>query len=144
MKKALLSIVVILVLIQFTSPVQTNPKEDDLVRINAPKEVLNILKKSCYDCHSNETKWTWYSSIAPFSWVIVGHVDDGRKALNFSQYKNIDKDIKEKRLKRIIQTTNNGMMPLSSYTSFHEGTELNTQEKQLLRDWANTQLKILN
>ena len=143
MKKVLLIIVVLLVGIQFISPTKTNPKVDDSISLKASKDVENILKRSCYDCHSFETIWPDYSYIAPFSWSIVAHVDDGRKALNFSKWSEIDPEIKIKRLQRTIQTVNNGMMPLSSYISYHEEAELSSDDKKVLIDWVNTQLDIL-
>ena len=143
MKKILLSIVVLVVAIQFTNPDKANPKVDDSLSLKSPKNVESVLKKSCYDCHSFETRWTAYADIAPLSWFIVSHVNDGRKALNFSEWSKIEKEIKVKRVKRIIQTTNNGMMPLSSYLSFHEEAELSSDDKKVLRDWANAQLSVL-
>lgn len=143
MKKTLLIIALSLVAIQFIAPEKTNPKVDKSLALNSSLDVERILKNSCYDCHSYETKWTSYADIAPFSWLIIGHVDNGRKALNFSKWSEIDHETKEKRLRRVIQTTSNGMMPLSSYVSFHEEAELSSSDKKVLRDWANAQLKIL-
>ena len=143
MKKIVLFVVVLLVGIQFIHPAKTNPSVDDSLSLKSPKNVESVLKKSCYDCHSFETRWTAYADIAPFSWMIVGHVNDARAALNFSRWDEIEKEIKIKRVKRIIQTTNNGMMPLSSYVSVHEEAELSGDDKKVLRDWANAQLSVL-
>ena len=136
MKKILLSIVIVFVVIQFISPVKINPQVDDSLALHTDSKVQTVLKRSCYDCHSFETKWTTYADIAPFSWLIVSHVNDGRNALNFSNWREIDSDIKVKRLQRVIQTTNNGMMPLSSYISFHEEAKLSSDDKKILREWA--------
>ena len=141
MKKILLSVVFLLVAIQFIAPAKTNPRVDDSLALHTDSKVQNVLKKSCYDCHSFETKWTTYADIAPFSWLIVSHVNDGRNALNFSKWSEIDSDIKVKRLQRVIQTTNNGMMPLPSYLSFHEEAKLSSDDKKILREWADSQLK---
>ena len=143
MKKMLLSIIFLLFAIQFIVPAKINLKIDNSLVLSTSKNVTAILKNSCYDCHSYETKWTTYASIAPFSWIIVSHVNDGRNALNFSKWKEIDSKIKVQRLKRIIQTTNNGMMPLSSYLSFHEEAKLTSDDKKILREWADKQLKSL-
>jgi len=143
MKKILLVVAILLVLIQLITPAKTNPKVDSSIALKTSMDVERILKKSCYDCHSFETKWRSYANIAPFSWLIVSHVEDGRKALNFSKWSEIDHEIKEKRLRRVIQTTSNGMMPLSSYVSFHEEAKLSVGDKKVLRDWVNTQLEIL-
>ena len=59
--------------------------------INAPKNVASILRTSCYDCHSNETNWPWYSYVAPVSFMVAGDVEDGRKSLNFSEWDKYEK-----------------------------------------------------
>jgi len=105
---------------------------------------MNILKRSCYDCHSNETKWSKYAYIAPLSFGIVSHVKDGRKALNFSNYKNIPNNIKKMRLKRAIQTVKIDRMPLGSYTLFHKEAKLSKEDKKILIDWFNSELNRLN
>ncbi len=135
MKKTLFIIILLLVAIQFIRPERTNPPVDAKSTLKAPVEVMQILKRSCYDCHSNETVWPWYSNIAPLSWSIVGHVNDGRKALNFSRWTEIDPKIKEKRIKRAIKTTANGMMPLSTYLWLHEDAKLSKENKAVLKKW---------
>ncbi len=143
MKKAFLIIVAILILIQFIRPERTNPSVDPAEALQAPEEVVTILRRSCYDCHSNETKWPWYSNIAPMSWSIASHVREGRKALNFSRYRTIDPKIKAKRLKRMIKTTRNGMMPLPSYLWLHKDAKLSPEEKQTIEAWAESELQKL-
>jgi anthranilate/para-aminobenzoate synthase component II len=104
---------------------------------------MNILKKSCYDCHSNETKWSEYAYIAPLSFGVVSHVKDARKALNFSNYKNIDKEIKIARLKKAIHTLKLNTMPLASYLEFHKEAKLTKEDKSILINWCNLELKKL-
>ncbi len=141
MKKTLIALVLILIAIQLIRVEKTNPVIDENIKLTAPKEVMNILKRSCYDCHSNETKWPWYADFAPLSWSIVNHVNDGRKALNFSNWKNIPKDIKTKRLKRAIKTVNNAMMPLSSYLWLHKEAILSKKDKEILTQWFKKELE---
>nr|WP_233750417.1 heme-binding domain-containing protein [Halarcobacter anaerophilus] len=81
---------------QFIQIDKTNEKTDKNLEIKAPENIMTMLKTSCYDCHSNEVKWPWYSNIAPFSWMINRHVKDGRKALNFSTWENYTKEEKTK------------------------------------------------
>ena len=88
--KIALILVGILFAIQLIRPEMTNPPVNEALSLKAPQNVMKILKTSCYDCHSNETIWPWYAQIAPLSWNIVGHVNDGREALNFSKYNEID------------------------------------------------------
>jgi cytochrome c551/c552 len=141
MKKTILILLFLLVAIQFIQPDKTNPQTDDALKLQAPQDVINILKRACFDCHSNETKWPNYSYIAPISWSVVSHVNDGRKAINFSEYKKIDPKIKQKRLKRAIQTINNTMMPLSGYIQFHKEAVLSDNDKKILVKWLNEELK---
>jgi len=131
----------ILLVIQLIRPEKTNPPIDETLALKAPQAVMNVLKTSCYDCHSHETIWPFYAEIAPLSWNIIGHVNDGRKALNFSKWGEIAPDIKIKRLKRAIKTVNNGMMPLENYLLLHEEAKLNNEQKKIIVDWCNDQLK---
>ena len=144
MKKAFLIIVLLLIGIQFIRPDRTNPSVDPTEALQAPEEVAAILRRSCYDCHSNETKWPWYSAVAPMSWSIASHVREGRKALNFSRYRTIDPKIKAKRLNRMIKTTRNGMMPLPSYLWLHKDAKLSPEDKQTIETWAESELQKLH
>ena len=140
LKKTIIFLTITLVAIQFIPLEKTNPKVDESVTLKTDENVMKILKKSCYDCHSYETKWSIYSDIAPLSFGVVSHVEDGRKALNFSVYKNIDPKIKEKRLERAVKTINNGMMPVSNYLAFHEEARMTQAEKVTLIAWFEKEL----
>lgn len=131
----------ILLAIQLIRPEKTNPPVDETIALKAPQAVMSILKTSCYDCHSDETIWPFYADIAPLSWNIIGHVNDGRKALNYSKWGEIEPEIKIKRLKRSIKTINNGMMPLENYLLLHEEAKLSNEQKKVLIDWCNEELK---
>jgi len=141
LKKTVVAFVVVMIGMQFIPVEKTNPKVDEKLALHTDKEVMALLKKSCYDCHSNETKWSLYSDIAPLSFGVVSHVKDGRKALNFSEYKKIPDDIKKARLKRAIATLKLGRMPLPSYLLFHKEADLTLQERKTLIAWFEKQLK---
>ncbi|MEA3227818.1 MAG: heme-binding domain-containing protein [Campylobacterota bacterium] len=141
LKKTSFLLVVFLISIQFISIDKTNPKIDRTIALNSDVEVMEILKKSCYDCHSNETKHTIYSDIAPLSFGISSHISNGRKALNFSNYETIDKEIKIARLQRAITTVKNGMMPLPSYLMFHDEAQMNSSERKILLEWFERELE---
>ena len=98
MKKMFLILIGIILLMQLIQPEKTNPPVDTTITLKAPQEVMQILKRACYDCHSYETIWPWYSNIAPLSWSIASHVKDGREAVNFSKWEEIQDEIKIKRL----------------------------------------------
>ena len=138
--KMLLIMIGVLLAIQLIRPEKTNPPVNESIALKAPKEVMTILKASCYDCHSDETKWPFYSDIAPISWSVIAHVNDGRKALNFSKWSEIDPETKTRRLKRAIKTVNNGMMPQFNYLMFHDEATLDNDKKQIIVDWCNAQL----
>lgn len=140
LKKTAIFIVITLILIQFISVDNTNPEIDDKLTLKAPQEVMQLLEKSCYDCHSYETRWPDYSKIAPISFFVASHVTSARKAVNFSKWEDIDPKIKQKRLKRAIKTVNNGMMALPSYILAHEEARLTKDEKVILTDWFKKEL----
>ena len=143
LKKTIIFTIVMLFAIQLIGVDKTNPPIDNALTLNASPEVMSILKKGCYDCHSNETKWPAYSNIAPVSFFVASHVKDGRRAINFSQWKEIDKKRKIQRLKRGIITVNNGKMALPSYLSAHEEARLNKDEKKTITTWFKDELTAL-
>ncbi len=140
MKLFILILVILLIAMQFIPIDKTNPPINNSLKLKASNQVTNILQRSCYDCHSNETKWPDYSSVAPLSWVIAGHVNSGRKALNFSEWEDIDPKIKTKRLERAIKTVNNNMMPTPAYLKFHKEAILSDDDKKIIVEWFKKQL----
>jgi len=112
-----------------------NPQTDPSLALQAPKDVEKIFKRSCYDCHSNHTRWPWYSYIFPFSWSVMDHVKNGRAALNFDTWKAYSKEKREK-LKASIATKSGVTMPLKSYLWFHKEAKLSKEDLQTIRKWA--------
>ncbi|MDD3342756.1 MAG: heme-binding domain-containing protein [Sulfurospirillaceae bacterium] len=143
MKKILFGLLGILVAIQFIRPTFSNANVDEKIALQADEKVMSVLKKACYDCHSDETQYPWTKNIAPASWVIADHIKEGRKALNFSQWEAIDAKLKTTRLKRAQQLVSNGLMPVPSYTMIHKEAKLNSDEKELLKHFFDTQLEKL-
>ncbi len=135
MKRAILIILSILIFMQFFQIDKENKKLDKTLEIKAPDNIMTMLKDACYDCHSNQTKWPWYSNIAPFSWAIDTHVKDGRKALNFSTWEEYSPEEKKKKMKEIFRTAY-ASMPLSSYIKFHEEADLTREQRTQIRDWT--------
>ncbi len=120
--------------IQFIEVERANPPVT--ADINAPTEVKNIFKSSCYDCHSNETVWPWYSKIAPISWLIVKDVMDGRKDLNFSEWEKLYSDNRNKLKKEILEQINKDEMPPSFYTIMHPSAKLELIQINIIKKWA--------
>jgi hypothetical protein len=136
LKKILIAIAIIVVGIQFIPVERTNPPVTK--EINVPVNVLSILKTSCYDCHSNETTWPWYSYIAPVSFIIAGDVNDGRKHLNFSEWDRYDEKKQSKKLEHIADAVEEGEMPLPKYILMHKEAELDQSKIKIIKNWANS------
>jgi Haem-binding domain len=146
---AAISIVVLFVGLQFVRPAKTNPAIDESrtleQHIQMSDEVKATLKRACYDCHSNETLWPWYSNVAPISWFVIDHVNDGRRHLNFSDWARYDKQREAKKLAEIQETVRVGQMPLSSYLIIHHEAKLSEEDKKTIGDWAKAeQQRVVN
>lgn len=127
------------VVIQFFRIDKTNPPveqtKDFLSVTNAPDEVANLMKAACYDCHSNETKYPWYTNIAPFSWYIADHIEHARKHLNFSIWGEYPEKRQMHKLKECGEEVEEKEMPLESYLIMHGEAELTGEQRELLEDW---------
>lgn len=145
-KIIVIALVVFLIAAQFINrPEKTTTNEIGPGHItklmNIPSDVENILKRSCYDCHSDHTVWPWYSSIAPVSWLVADDVRKGRKKMNFSQWDKIPDSKKESRLNEICETIRADEMPLPPYLIMHSDAKLTQQDKDILCRWVESELK---
>jgi len=121
-------------LIQLIPVARTNPPVNaDLV---APAPVKDILRRACYDCHSHETRWPWYSRIAPFSWWLAEHVVEGRADLNFSQWPVFDFAARELILRDMEKQLVDGTMPLRSYVLGHPEARISDRDREILLEWV--------
>jgi len=134
LKKILIGLAVILVGIQFIPLDRSNPPVTK--EIDAPPNVLSILKTSCYDCHSNETKWPWYAYVAPVSFLISSDVSEGRKRVNFTEWDKYDEKKQEKKLEHVADAVIEGWMPLPKYLLLHSDAELDQSQKKIIKDWT--------
>lgn len=136
MKKVLIVLLVAFVIIQFFRTDKTNPPvntgTDFLVIKKTPENVAKIIKTSCYDCHSNETIYPWYSNFQPIGWFLKGHIDDGRKHLNFSNFATYTPQKQADKLDKAAKEVESGGMPLSSFTIIHTNANLSPENKVLL------------
>ena len=139
-KWVVIVLICLLVLIQLKRPARTNPLVDESQTIEAhtqmPPQVKDILDRSCRDCHSHKTEWPWYTNVAPVSWWITDHVNEGRKNLNLSEWGKLDKDRQDKKLRQICDEVEDGAMPLPSYLPMHPKAKLSEQDKKTLCDWT--------
>ncbi|MFC0264439.1 heme-binding domain-containing protein [Fontibacter flavus] len=99
-------------------------------------EVAGLLKNSCYDCHSNESKYPWYSHIAPSSWLVTKDIREGREELNFSQWNSYDLMEQLGKLDDIIEEVSSGNMPMGIYTLMHSSAKLSDAQRELIVAWA--------
>ena len=134
MKKALIIIVILLVAIQFIPSKKTNPPAT--AEINAPNGVMAVFKRACYDCHSNETVWPWYSNVVPVSFLIESDVNEGRLNLNFSEWGNLSRKNKAKLKEEIWELIEKGIMPLGKYLFLHPEAELSNKDKHIIQNWV--------
>lgn len=125
--------IAIIIGIQYVDIEKTNPPVTG--DIEAPMAVKTILQKSCYDCHSNETKWPWYSKVAPVSWLIADDVNEGRASLNFSYWERLTTDKQQKLLTEIMEEIEKDDMPPSSYKLLHPGARLDLMQIEVLKTW---------
>ena len=135
MLKVLKYLAIVLVLLQFIRVDITNPKTPKEQEIKAPKEVMSIFKRACYDCHSNEVKVPWYASVAPISFYIKRHVKLGRAWVNFSIWETYSQEKKDKKLQEIYKAVYRSM-PLSDYVMIHKDATLSKEDRDLIRKWT--------
>ena len=117
-----------LVPVKLTNPL---PRGD----FSAPPEIQATLKRACYDCHSNETRWPWYSRVAPFSWLIVHDVTLGRKEINFSEWAAYYPATRRRKLEWMGRALREEQMPPWLYLSMHPGARLTKGDRVALEQW---------
>lgn len=128
------------VLAQFARPTRDNPASDPKLSIRTsetiPPRILSTLERSCFDCHSNETRWPWYSAVTPMNFLIADDVAKARKRLNFSEWKK-NKPIKMQGLLQMIDDrVSLKEMPLPRYLYLHPGASLSAEEITAISEWA--------
>lgn len=140
LKYIVLTLAAVFGISQLIRPDLTNPPVAADQRIEAsvavPYGIAVVLRRSCNDCHTNETRYPWYSRITPVSWWLQNHVDHGRSHLNFSQWARYTPQQKAKRLEEICEVVESKEMPLPSYTWGHSDAVLSDNDGKMLCDWA--------
>jgi hypothetical protein len=116
------------------------PKEDIINAYEPPKEIANILKSSCYDCHSNNTIYPWYSKLQPLAWLMEKHIREGKDELNLNEFTSYSIRRQRSKLKSVISQVKKDEMPLNQYTLMHKDAILSDQMKTQLISWIE-QLK---
>lgn len=135
-RRIFLALVFVLLAMQFIQPSKVNPKvspTSDFIEVMGWSEADGeMLKNSCYDCHSNETVWPWYSKIAPISYAVANHVNEGREHVNFSEWAEYNERQKAHILEECEEVIEEGEMPMSGYVMLHEEAKLTAEQKSVL------------
>ncbi len=142
-KKIFFGLLFVFLTIQFIRPdknLSASPAgPDDLATRHAvPPEVRHILETSCYDCHSNHTRYPWYAAIQPISWWLNDHISEGKHELNFSEFGSYTQKRQAKKLQALCDEITEHGMPLKSYTLLHRDAQLSDAQIKTLCDWADT------
>ncbi len=148
MKKALKIIAVVLfslfVIIQFLRPDFTNPPvvQGEILQAATavPENVQAILKRSCSDCHTNETVYPWYAKIQPSAWFLADHIKEGRGEMNLSLWNTYEAKRKKRKLEEICEQVETKEMPLPSYLWIHRDAALSDDEIKTLCDWTKSEI----
>ena len=142
-KKILLGILfiilIVFIVIQFIRPARNisgQVLQTDISKtFNIPGDVHILLKNACYDCHSNNTNYPWYSNIQPVGWFLAEDIKDGKAELNFSEFGALSSRRQKSKLKNVASRIKDGTMPLPIYQFMHPSARLTEEERQLLIDW---------
>ena len=144
MKKIIIAVILIIVIIQLIPSDRSNPavntNKEFMTLMKPPSNIQKILRDSCYDCHSHETIYPWYSNIAPISWLINEHVRNGRRHLNFSLWEDYKETKKDVKIEECIEMIKSGEMPMKGYVIFHNNADLTLTEKKELINWLTSKL----
>lgn len=131
---------ILLIVIQFIpSGIPENKPEDEksITRSGLVSESeLNLFRKSCFDCHSNQVVFPWYSKLAPSSWLLANHIKEGRSHLNFSEWADYSKRKQAGLIEHISEEVEDGSMPLKSYLLIHRDAKLKPDDISAIKKWS--------
>lgn len=140
LKKIAVGLLIVLVGLQFVRPQKnesaTAAANDIKTKFDVSPQIENILKTSCYDCHSNKTVYPWYTNIQPIGLWMQDHVNEGKDELNFSEFAAYSAKRADHKMKEVIEVLQEDEMPLSSYTLIHGNAKLSDDQKLAVIDWA--------
>ncbi len=115
-----------------------DPTKDFIEQYKPSVEIAGMIKTSCYDCHSNETVYPWYSNVAPVSWWVGNHIKDARRHLNFNNWNSYKSKKQDKKLRECVENIDEGDMPMESYTWIHKSASLTKDQQKVLKDYFNS------
>ena len=139
-KKILLGLLSLFILIQFFRPsrnLSTAPEPDEIFsHYPASESIKAMIKTSCYDCHSNNSRYPWYTYIQPIAWITAHHIEEGKRELNFSEFGTYSLKKSNHKLEEVEETVHQREMPIKSYSQLHPEADLTDNEKNLLIMWS--------
>jgi hypothetical protein len=145
LKKILIGLLFVFIFLQFIRPTRNisdvSSSNHFSTKYNIPENVETILQKACYDCHSNNTTYPWYTNVQPVGLWMQGHVNDGKDELNFSEFATYSPKKARHKMEECVDMIKEGEMPLPSYTWTHKDAILTQEEKTTLTDWASATAK---
>lgn len=146
LKWAGIAVIVLFVLAQLGQPARTNPpaKTDFVAATKAPPQIAALFHAACYDCHSDETRWPWYSYVAPISWQVAQDVVHGRKHVNLSEWPADRPDLAQKKLDDMSDAIDDGDMPLRKYTWIHKDARLTKEQRKEMTQWLDAKSDAMN
>jgi hypothetical protein len=140
-RNILLGLLLALIVIQFFRPEKNqstgSSPTDITTKYAVPVNVQSVLKRSCYDCHSNNTTYPWYDNIQPVAWWLSHHIHEGKEELNFSEFTAYPPKKARHKLEEVGEAVTDGWMPLGSYLWIHHDAKLKPEEAKLIADWAD-------
>ncbi len=136
-KPALVTLLILFIGVQFVprEAERDNPPSTEM--ISGPREVVDILRQACFDCHSNETHWPFYSYVAPMSWLVISDVAGARSRLNFSEWEGLRAGFQKRFTRKIVERVEAGEMPLWQYRAVHWGARISPEQLDALRAWRD-------
>lgn len=146
--KFLLPILFLFVCLQIMRPNTNNSvaetKTDYTHYINVPDSIKYILKRSCYDCHSNHTVYPWYSHVNPVGFWLNNHIKEGKEIFNFSDFSMYSKKQLDSLLQKISEGTAKREVPLKGYLIMHKNARLSEEEIEAITTWTKTEREKLS
>jgi len=138
-RSLLITLLIVFVAVQIKTtdktPIKIMPKSDFLTLEEAPPNVTKLIQSACYDCHSNQTQYPWYSYVAPVSWWLEGHINKGRSKVNFSLWDQYTPDQKDALKNESADLIEKKWMPILTYKITHADARLNEAQRRMLIDW---------
>ena len=141
-KKIAISVLILLVVLQFVRPPRNLAEgisENDISKTyGIPDAVHSIFVEKCYDCHSNNTIYPWYTNVQPVGWWMNYHIEDGKKHLDFSEFKTYTDKKANHKLEELSEMVVDGLMPIESYLWMHRNAKVSSEEVSMINNWIQS------